>query len=165
MNVVGGARGGRGGGDVWNLQPLELQESDHQNQPVSTLCFLGLGSIGGAPALPLPPSLFFFFGGVGERGRPCFVCGWGRGGGGGKNFWLLSDAGPLRLAQWGCMLITYLIREEFKVCVLGRGRGGREPPLETSSPRPVMVRCLQGFFVVAVVFNYFQVLNRPQSRQ
>lgn len=62
------------------------------------------------------------------------------------------------------MLITYLIREEFKVCVLGRGRGGRESPLETSSPRPVMVRRLQGFFfflVVAVVFNYLKVLNRP----
>ena len=42
--------------------------------------------------------------------------------------------GPVSLAQWGCMLITYLIREEFKLCVLGRGQaGGREPPLETSS--------------------------------
>lgn len=61
------------------------------------------------------------------------MCGWGRGGGGSKNFWLLSDAGPVRLAQWGCMLITYLIREEFKLCVLGRGGvGGREPPLETT---------------------------------
>lgn len=62
------------------------------------------------------------------------MCGWERGGGCNKNFWLLSDSGPVSLAQWGCMLITYLIREEFKVCVLGRGQaGGREPPLETSS--------------------------------
>lgn len=72
------------GGRGWwcqNLQALELQESDHQNQPVSTLCFLGLDSTGGAQDLPLPPGLFSF-GGDWERGegRAGFVCGWGWGG-------------------------------------------------------------------------------------
>ena len=51
--VMGGSRG--------NLHPLELQESDHQNQPVSTLCFPKQGSIGGAQALPLPPRSFLFW--------------------------------------------------------------------------------------------------------
>lgn len=56
---------------------LELQESDHQNQPVSTLCSLGLGSIGGAQAMPLPPQGLFFLEGMGRGAGPCFVCGWG----------------------------------------------------------------------------------------
>lgn len=71
MNVVNVGWGGGG----WKLQPQELQESDHQNQPVSTLCFLGLGSIGGAQALPLPPQAFSFFGGDGERGG-ALLCVW-----------------------------------------------------------------------------------------
>lgn len=52
------------------------------------------------------------------------MCGWGWGGGGRKNFRLLSDAGPVRPAQWGCTVITYLIREEFKLCVVERGGVG-----------------------------------------
>ena len=63
---------GGGGGD---LQPLELQESDHQNQPVSTLCFLGLGSIGGVQALPLPLS-FLFWRGWGGGGAWALLCVW-----------------------------------------------------------------------------------------
>ena len=72
--VMGGSRG--------NLHPLELQESDHQNQPVSTLCFPKQGSIGGAKALPLPPQVFSFLEGMesGAGPRPCFVCGWWGGG-------------------------------------------------------------------------------------
>lgn len=67
--VMGGSRG--------NLHPLELQESDHQNQPVSTLCFPKQGSIGGAQALPLPPPGLFFFGGDGERGgAQALLCVW-----------------------------------------------------------------------------------------
>ena len=125
-----------GGESRGNLHPLELQESDHQNLPVSTLCFLEQGSIGGAQALPLPPQVFSFLEGM-ERGagpRPCFVCDWW-GGGSSKNFRLLSDADPVRQAQWGCTLITYLIREEFKLCVLERGgvEGAKELPLETTS--------------------------------
>lgn len=138
---------------LWNSRNLTTRTNQCQ-------LFVSWGWALLGPLQPCPsPQASSVFGGAGERGGPCFVCGWGRGGGGSKNFWLLSGAGPARLARWGCMLITYLIREEFKVCVLGRGRGGREPPLETSSPRPVMVRCLQGFFVVAVVFNYLKVLN------
>ena len=52
----------------------------------------------------------------------CVVGGWG--GGGSKNFRLLSDAGPVRPAQWGCTVITYLIREEFKLCAVERGGVG-----------------------------------------
>lgn len=144
---------------LWNSRNLIIRTNQCQLF-VSWGCAL-LGELQPCPS----PQAFSFFGGVRERGRPCFVCGWGRGGGGNKNFWLLSGAGPARLAQWGCVLITYLIREEFKVCVLERGRGGGEPPLETSSPRLVMVRCLQGFFVVAAGFNYFKVLSRPQILQ
>lgn len=61
---------------------LELQESDHQNQPVSTLCSPELGSIGGAQTMPLPPPPEpFLFGGDGKRGgaRLCVWLGvdWG----------------------------------------------------------------------------------------
>lgn len=79
-----------------------------------------LGELNPCPS----PSGLFFFGGDGERGGPCFVCGWGWGGGGSKNFRLFSDGGPERPAQWGCMVITYLIREEFKLCGLERGGVG-----------------------------------------
>ena len=115
--VMGGSRG--------NLHPLELQESDHQNQPVSTLCFPKQGSIGGAQALPLPPRSFLFWRGW-RAGRGPGPALWvvGGVGGGSKNFRLLSDADPVRQAQWGCTLITYLIREEFKLCVLERGGVG-----------------------------------------
>jgi hypothetical protein len=108
---------GEGGSHARRICALELQESDHQNQPVSTLCSLGLGSIGGALAVPLPPQRpFHFFGGDRERGGP-LLCVWlGVEWGWYKNFWL-SDAGPGRLVQWGCTLITYLIREEFKLCL------------------------------------------------
>lgn len=115
--------GEEGEGDTRGICALELQESDHQNQPVSTLCFLGLGSIGGAQAMPLPPRSFLF-GGGGERGG-ALLCVWlGVEWGWYKNFRRFSDAGPGRLALWGCTLITYLIREEFKLCVLERGGGG-----------------------------------------
>ena len=85
---------------------------------------------------PSPPQVFSFLEGM-ERGagpRPCFVCDWW-GGGSSKNFRLLSDADPVRQAHWGCTLITYLIREEFKLCVLERGgvEGAKELPLETTS--------------------------------
>lgn len=64
---------GSGVGVGGDLQPLELQESNHQNQPVSILCFPGLGSIGGAQALPLPPKPFLFWMGWGE-GRGPALC-------------------------------------------------------------------------------------------
>lgn len=123
---------------------LELQESDHQNQPVSTLCSLGLGSIGGAQAMPLPPPGPFLFGGDGERGG-ALLCVWL--GGGGRIFRLLLDAGPGSLGWWGCTLITYLIREEFKLCfrkAWGRGWAATPGDHHFKSCLAFLVRCLLG---------------------
>jgi hypothetical protein len=53
---------------------LELQESDHQNQPVSTLCSPELGSIGGAQTMPLPPPRAFSFWRGWEEGRGPALC-------------------------------------------------------------------------------------------
>ena len=80
-------------------------------------------------------SFLFWKGWRAGRGSGPALCVVGGVGGGSKNFRLLSDADPVRQAQWGCTLITYLIREEFKLCVLERrGVGGpRQPPLETTS--------------------------------
>ena len=91
------------------------------------------GSSGLAP--PPPRSFLFWRGGRAGRGPGPALCVVGGVGGGSKNFRLLSDADPVRQAQWGCTLITYLIREEFKLCVLERGGvgGAKEPPLETTS--------------------------------
>lgn len=59
--------GGESGG---NLQPLELQESDHQNQPVSTLCFPGAGLYWGSSSLAPPPQVFSFWRGWREGRGP-----------------------------------------------------------------------------------------------
>lgn len=132
--------------------------------------FSGAGLYWGSSNLAPPPQSLFFFGGDGERGGALLcVWGWGWGGGGSENFWLLSDAGPVSLAQWGCVLITYLIREEFKLCVLGRRQGwgqGATPRDHQSKFWPVVVRCLQSLRGEGFCFlNSSKVLNRPQILQ
>ena len=117
--VMGGVKGesaSSGTPGIWPPEPTSVNSLF----PEAGLYW---GSSGLAPPHP-PRSFLFWRGWRAGRGPGPALCVVGGVGGGSKNFRLLSDADPVRQAQWGCTLITYLIREEFKLCVLERGGVG-----------------------------------------